>query len=90
MIDVEVNSHTLVFAGRSAALVVIRDITVQKRIEEERRAKEAADDATRKRNYHLALQIIEDLLQKNPLGKQFQDYAKKLKDIDAIATPNQP
>ena len=55
-----------------------------------RRAKEAADDATRKRNYHLAVEIMDDLLQRNPTAKQFQDFAKKLKDIDAIATPHQP
>jgi Ca-activated chloride channel family protein len=55
-----------------------------------RRAKESADDATRRRNYHRALEIMESLMQKNPTAKQFQDYTKKLKDIDAIATPTQP
>ena len=55
-----------------------------------RRAKEAADEATRRRNYHQALEIMESLLQNNPAAKQFQDYAKKLKDIDAIANPSRP
>jgi len=55
-----------------------------------RRAKEAADEATRRRNYHQALEIMESLLQTNPAAKQFQEYAKKLKDIDAIANPGQP
>jgi len=55
-----------------------------------RRAKAAADEATRRREYHQALEIMENLLQKNPAAKQFQDYAKKLKDIDDIATPSQP
>ncbi len=55
-----------------------------------RRAKEAADEATRRRNYHQALEIMESLLQNNPAAKQFQEYAKKLKDIDAIANPSQP
>lgn len=53
-----------------------------------RRAKEAADDATRRRNYHRALEIMEALAVQNPTAKQFEDFTKKLKDIDAIATPN--
>jgi len=55
-----------------------------------RRAKDAADEATRRREYHQALEIMENLLQQNPVAKQFQDYAKKLKDIDAITNPSQP
>jgi Ca-activated chloride channel family protein len=55
-----------------------------------RRGKAAADEATRRREYHRALGIMEDLLQKNPAAKQFQDYAKKLKDIDEIVTSSQP
>lgn len=53
-----------------------------------RRAKLAADDAVRRNEYHLALQIMENL--NNPIAaKKFQDYIKKLKDIDAIVTPHQ-
>jgi Ca-activated chloride channel family protein len=53
-----------------------------------RRAKLAADDAVRRNEYHLALQIMENL--NNPIAtKKFQDYIKKLKDIDAIVAPNQ-
>jgi len=53
-----------------------------------RRAKLAADDAVRRNEYHLALQIMENL--NNPIAtKKFQDYIKKLKDIDAIVTPSQ-
>jgi len=55
-----------------------------------RRAKEAADDASRRADYHRALEIMEQLLQANPTAKQFQDFTKKLKDIDGIATPNTP
>ena len=55
-----------------------------------RRAKEAADDATRRANYHRALEIMEQLLQTNPTAKVFQDYVKRLKDIDGITTPNTP
>jgi len=53
-----------------------------------RRAKQAADDAVRRNEFHRALQIMESL--NNPIAtKKFQDYIKKLKDIDAIVTPNQ-
>jgi Ca-activated chloride channel family protein len=54
-----------------------------------RRAKQAADEAVRRNEYHRALEIMESL--NNPIAaKKFQDYTKKLKDIDAIATPHQP
>ncbi len=52
-----------------------------------RRAREAADSATRQRRYHEALEIIQQVLQNNPAAKQFEDFAKKLKDIDDIVTP---
>ncbi|MFM2081449.1 MAG: hypothetical protein RL380_140 [Verrucomicrobiota bacterium] len=55
-----------------------------------KRAKLAADDATRQRNYHQAVEILDDLIKKNPTAKQFEEFLKKLKDIDAIATPSQP
>jgi Ca-activated chloride channel family protein len=52
-----------------------------------RRAKERADEAVRRNEYHRALQVLESL--NNPIAtKKFQDYLKKLKDIDAIVTPN--
>ncbi|MGD0744743.1 MAG: VWA domain-containing protein [Verrucomicrobiota bacterium] len=53
-----------------------------------RRAKLAADEAVRRNEYHRALDIMESL--NNPIAtKRFQDYIKKLKDIDAIVTPVQ-
>jgi Ca-activated chloride channel family protein len=53
-----------------------------------RRAKLAADEAVRRAEYHRALEIMESL--NNPIAaKKFQDYIKKLKDIDAIVTPHQ-
>ena len=55
-----------------------------------RRAKAAADDSARQRHYHDAREIMDQLLQNNPTAKAFQDFAKKLKDIDEIATPHQP
>jgi tetratricopeptide (TPR) repeat protein len=55
-----------------------------------RRAKADADAAVRRRNYHRALEIMESLTQNKIAAKQFEEFTKKLKDIDAIATPNQP
>jgi Ca-activated chloride channel family protein len=55
-----------------------------------RRAKEAADEATRNRNYHHALEIMTELFQKNPTAKQFEEFTKKLKEIDEIVPPPQP
>jgi len=52
-----------------------------------RRAKGDADSAVRQRNYHRAVEIMEQLLQNPVAKKQFEDYTKKLKDIDAIVTP---
>ncbi len=54
-----------------------------------RRAKLAADDAVRRNEYHRALEIMESLAQNQIAAKKFQDYIKKLKDIDAIITPPQ-
>jgi Ca-activated chloride channel homolog len=52
------------------------------------RAKQSADEAVRRDEFHRALEIMESL--KNPIAaKKFQDYVKKLKDIDAIDTPSQ-
>ena len=53
-----------------------------------RRAKQSADEAVRRNEFHTALEIMEQLTQNKIAAKQFQDYTKKLKDIDAIATPN--
>jgi len=55
-----------------------------------RRAKGDADAAVRQRNYHRAVEIMEQLLQNSVAKKQFEEFTKKLKDIDAIATPHQP
>ena len=52
-----------------------------------RQARLGASEAVRRRNYHQALQIMEPLT-KTPVAKQVEDYIKKLKDIDAIATPH--
>jgi len=76
-------AHNLEFVKANVAMILqLREAA--------RRAKEAADEDVRQRNYHLALEIMENLLQKNPAAKQFQDYTKRVKDIDDIATPHQP
>ena len=53
-------------------------------------AKGSADSEVQRRNYHRALEIMEGLAKYQFAAKQFEDYTKKLKDIDAIATPHQP
>ncbi|HEY1661258.1 MAG TPA: VWA domain-containing protein [Verrucomicrobiae bacterium] len=53
------------------------------------RAKNEADTAVRQAEFHRALGIMLPL-QKTIAAKQFQDYTKRLKDIDDITTPHQP
>jgi len=53
------------------------------------RTKNEADTAVRQAEFHRALEIMAPL-QKTIAAKQFQDYTKRLKDIDDIATPHQP
>jgi len=55
-----------------------------------RRAREAADASLRRRDYRQALEIMESLIQQNIAAKPFEEFTKKLKDIDGIATPAQP
>ena len=52
-----------------------------------RRAKLEADEAVRRNEYHRALTVLESL-HSTVANKKFEDYVKKLKDIDAIVTPN--
>jgi hypothetical protein len=54
------------------------------------RARATADQEVRRRNYHRALEIMEQLLQQNIAAKPFEEFTKKLKNIDDIATPSQP
>ncbi len=55
------------------------------------RGKGSADAAVRKAEFHTAFSIMQELTQKYKIAeKQFEDYTKKLKDIDDIATPHQP
>jgi len=51
-----------------------------------RRAKNEADAAVRQAEFHKALEIMAPL-QKSIAAKQFEDFIKKLKNIDEIATP---
>jgi Ca-activated chloride channel family protein len=55
------------------------------------RGKSSADTAVRRAEFHTALEIMQELTQKYKIAeKQFEEYTKKLKDIDDIATPPQP
>ena len=55
------------------------------------RGKSSADAAVRRTEFHTALEIMQELTQKYKIAaKQFEDFTKKLKDIDDIATPHQP
>jgi Ca-activated chloride channel family protein len=74
-------AHNLEFVERQIGLIAqLREAM--------RRAKLAADEAVQRNEYHRALEIMESL--NNPIAaKRFQDYIKKLKDIDAIVTPAQ-
>jgi Ca-activated chloride channel family protein len=58
-----------------------------------RRAKSDADAAVRQAEFHRALEIMQPL-EKTIAAKQFEDFTKKLKDIDDIenppANPHQP
>jgi Ca-activated chloride channel family protein len=53
-----------------------------------RQYKMQADEAVRRAQFHRALEIMDQLAQNKIAAKKFQDYIKKLKDIDAIVTPN--
>jgi len=53
-----------------------------------RQAKLAADNSVRQRQYHRALGIMQQVIQQNVAAKPFEDYVKRLKNIDEIATPN--
>jgi Ca-activated chloride channel family protein len=73
-------AHNLAFTRRCVEqLIALREAA--------QRAKEAADAAARRRNYHQALEIMQQLLQTNPAAKQFEDFVGRLKNIDDIATP---
>jgi len=55
------------------------------------RAKASADTAVQRAEFHTAYSIMQELTQKYKIAeKQFEEFTKKLKDIDDIATPHQP
>ncbi len=75
-------AYNLAFVQRQMDLIAqLREVM--------RQAKMEADEAVRRAEFHRALEIMEQLGQNKIAAKQFQDYVKKLKDIDAILTPNQ-
>jgi Ca-activated chloride channel family protein len=55
------------------------------------RAKASADTAVQRAEFHTAYGIMQELTQKYKIAeKQFEEFTKKLKDIDDITTPHQP
>jgi len=75
-------------ATNNLAFVKNQILLVEQLREAIRRAKLAADDAVRRDEYHRALEIMENLGKNKIAAKKFEDYTKKLKDIDAIVTPS--
>ncbi len=54
------------------------------------RGKSSADAAVRRAEFHTALEIMQELTQKYKIAaKQFEEFTKKLKDIDDIENPSQ-
>ncbi len=54
-------------------------------------AKASADTAVQRAEFHRAHEIMQAMTQKYKIAeKQFEEYTKKLKDIDDIATPHLP
>jgi Ca-activated chloride channel family protein len=75
-------AHNLEFAKQSVSMIVqLKELA--------RQAKLAADNSVKQRQYHHAFEIMQQIVQHNVAAKQFEDYVKRLKDIDEIATPNQ-
>ncbi|MBC8094220.1 MAG: VWA domain-containing protein [Akkermansiaceae bacterium] len=80
--DVDV-AHNLKFVQSNVA-------AIEQLREAARQAKAAADTAVRRRNYHRAVEILDQQVQQNVAAKQFEEFVKKLKEIDEIANPVQP
>ena len=54
-------------------------------------AKASADTAVQRAEFHRAYEIMQSLTRKYKIAeKQFEEFTRKLKDIDDIATPPQP
>ena len=76
-------AHNLEHAQNGVAMI-------KKLKELARQAKQAADNSVKQRQYHRALEIMQQIVQHNLAAKQFEDYVKRLQNIDEIATPHQP
>ncbi|HXS69655.1 MAG TPA: tetratricopeptide repeat protein, partial [Candidatus Polarisedimenticolia bacterium] len=75
-------AHNLEFAKKGVVMI-------QQLKELARRAKSEADQSVRQRNYHRALEIMQQAVQNNLAAKQFTNYVQRLTQIDEIATPHQ-
>jgi len=73
-------AHNLEHAKKGVA-------AIQQLKELARQAKQAADNSVKQRQYHRALEIMQQIVQQNVAAKQFEDYVKRLQNIDEIATP---
>ena len=76
-------AHNLEHAKKGVAMI-------QQLKELARQAKLQADNSVKQRQYHRALEIMQQIVQQNLAAKQFEDYVKRLQNIDEIATPNSP
>jgi len=73
-------AHNLEYAKKAVAMIVqLKELA--------RQAKLAADNSVKQRQYHRALEIMQQIVQHNVAAKQFEDYVKRLQNIDEIATP---
>lgn len=76
-------AHNLQIAKNGIAMIQqIREMV--------RRARESADAEIRRRNYHRAVELLEPVVQNRLAPKALEDYLKKLKEIDEIASLDQP
>src|SRR5262249_27447688 len=74
--------HNLEYTKKSVAMI-------EQMREAARLARQEAESSVRQKNYHRAREIMEQAVKNNIAAKQFEEYVKRLKDIDEIATPPQ-
>jgi hypothetical protein len=54
--------------------------------EDAKKAKAAADEAVKRRDYPGALKIMQDQLQKDPTTRHYSDYIQKLEEVTGVQT----
>ncbi len=86
VIDVEIASHTLTYAGRSAVLVVAQDVTERRQaqervafaLESERKARARAEETQQRLRF---------LLEASTLLSELPDYATRLAQVVRLSVP---